>query len=63
MTLYKILALIPENNNQMVKLLNISKKKYLQNLKVLSGRAEIIFSGITTDNQDLREYQKLKKVI
>ena len=63
MALYKILALIPENQNQIVKLLNIDKKKYLQNLKLLKGRAEIIFSGVTTDSQDLREYQKLKKVI
>ena len=73
MVIYKILAMIPTpEGRKIVKLLNSDKKVFDKNLSILkkggkTGKAEIVFSGITKESQDLKDYKKhykkLKKVM
>jgi len=59
MNVYKILAINVQNSRVPLKLLTKDKLIYSKNLNALQGKADIVFSGITQEKQDLIEYAKL----
>ena len=59
---YKILAVIPQQNNKMVKFLNSKKEDYETNLKTLQkGGAQIAYAGLSDDPTDIEQYNKFAK--